>query len=83
MGITGASFESPLVRPPHLSDPSPFFVALTCPFFFFFKIGQPLLPLLRAKLRKDSQPVDGCRGLKRLRTSRVVLQPVVSEKTIS
>jgi hypothetical protein len=41
------------------------------------KIGQPLLPLFRAELRKDSDPIDRRRGLKRLRPPRIVFQPVI------
>ena len=32
------------------------------------KIGQPLLPLFGAQRRENSQPFDGCRGLKRTRS---------------
>jgi hypothetical protein len=45
--------------------------------FKIIKIRHTLLSLFRVQLRENSQPFDGCRGLKRLRAPRIIFQAVI------
>ena len=42
------------------------------------EIRHTLLPLFRTQPRKDSHPIDGCRGLQRLRPPGIIFQAVIN-----